>query len=51
MLVLLEYFDAWAPRVVRVDTAGMTQSDLTAFDWQRAPRPIFPLDSDASFSV
>jgi microcystin degradation protein MlrC len=45
-----QYFDAWTPRVVRVDAAGMTQSDLTAFDWVRAPRPIFPLDADARYS-
>lgn len=44
-----QYFDRWSPRVLRVDTAGMTQSNLQAFDWVRAPRPIFPLDADAVF--
>ena len=44
-----QYFDEWSPRVLRTDTAGMTQSNLQAFDWVRAPRPIFPLDPDAAF--
>ena len=44
-----QYFDDWSPRVLRVDTPGMTQSNLQAFDWVRAPRPIFPLDAEAAF--
>jgi microcystin degradation protein MlrC len=44
-----QYFDDWSSRVLRVDTAGMTQSNLQAFDWVRAPRPIFPLDAAAAF--
>ena len=39
-----QYFAPWRKRLIRVDSPGMTQSDLTAFDWVRAPRPIYPLD-------
>jgi len=44
-----QYFAEWEPEMVRVDTAGMTQSDLTNFEWHSAPRPIFPLDEGATF--
>ena len=30
--------------LIRVDSPGMTQSDLTAFEWKRVPRPMYPLD-------
>jgi microcystin degradation protein MlrC len=30
--------------VIRVDTAGHTQSRVTDFEWTRLPRPAFPLD-------
>ena len=39
-----QFFAPWRAGLIRVDSAGMTQSDLTAFDWQHAPRPIYPLD-------
>ena len=40
-----QYFDGWRRALVRVDTPGMTQSDLAAFTWTRTPRPIFPFDT------
>ena len=39
-----QFFAAWRRKLIRVDAAGMTQSDLTRFDWKRVPRPIYPLD-------
>lgn len=39
-----QFFKPWSTTIVRVDSPGMTQSDLTAFDWKRLPRPIYPLD-------
>jgi len=45
-----QYFDAWRRVMIRCDTPGMTQSDLTAFDWTRIPRPMFPFDSDVSWN-
>lgn len=30
--------------VIRVDTPGPTQTDITALSWERVPRPIYPLD-------
>jgi microcystin degradation protein MlrC len=39
-----QFFERWRKGLVRVDSPGMTQSDLTAFSWQRIPRPIYPLD-------
>lgn len=39
-----QFFSRWRRSLIRVDSPGTTQSDLTAFDWQRIPRPIYPLD-------
>jgi len=39
-----QFFARWRKRLIRVDSPGTTQSDLTAFAWQRTPRPIFPFD-------
>ncbi|MBP87713.1 MAG: microcystin degradation protein MlrC [Planctomycetaceae bacterium] len=38
------FFQHWRRGLIRVDSPGMTQSDLTAFDWKRLPRPTYPLD-------
>ncbi|MEO8499030.1 MAG: M81 family metallopeptidase [Planctomycetota bacterium] len=40
-----QFFRPWSKAIIRVDSPGMTQSDLTAFDWKRLPRPIYPLDT------
>ncbi|MBC8352697.1 MAG: M81 family metallopeptidase [Planctomycetes bacterium] len=40
-----QFFRPWCKGIIRVDSPGMTQSDLTAFDWKRLPRPIYPLDT------
>jgi microcystin degradation protein MlrC len=39
-----QFFSRWRKALIRVDSPGTTQSDLTAFQWQRIPRPIYPLD-------
>ena len=39
-----QFFREWHRSLIRVDSPGMTQSDLTAFEWKRIPRPIYPLD-------
>lgn len=39
-----QFFAPWRKQLIRVDTPGTTQSDLTAFAWQRIPRPVFPFD-------
>ena len=39
-----QFFARWRKRLIRVDTPGTTQSDLTQFRWQRLPRPIDPFD-------
>jgi microcystin degradation protein MlrC len=39
-----QFFHRWRQGLIRVDSPGMTQSDLTAFEWKRIPRPIYPLD-------
>ena len=45
----LKDFDAYGlylgRGLIRVDSPGTTQSDLTAFRWKRLPRPIHPLDT------
>ena len=37
-------FTRWRKELIRVDTPGWSQSNLKAFHWKRAPRPIWPLD-------
>ena len=44
-----QYFEAWRRDLIRVDTPGMTQSDLAAFNWTRIPRPMFPFDPDVAW--
>lgn len=39
-----QFFAPWRSGLIRVDSPGMTQSDLTAFTWRRIPRPMFPFD-------
>jgi microcystin degradation protein MlrC len=39
-----QFFRRWRKDLIRVDSPGMTQSDLTAFEWKRIPRPMYPLD-------
>jgi microcystin degradation protein MlrC len=39
-----QYMSALTTTFVRVATPGPTQSDLASLPWERAPRPIFPLD-------
>lgn len=43
-----QFFARWHPGLIRVDSAGTTQSDLRAFDWKRVPRPMYPLDERAT---
>jgi microcystin degradation protein MlrC len=39
-----QFFGRWRKGLIRVDSPGTTQSDLTAFAWKHLPRPIYPLD-------
>jgi microcystin degradation protein MlrC len=39
-----QHFSPWRRGLLRVDTPGMTQSNLGTFDWKRAPRPLYPFD-------
>jgi len=39
-----QFFARWRRELIRVDSPGTTQSDLTAFSWKRIPRPMYPLD-------
>lgn len=39
-----QYFGSITSEVIRADTPGPTQSDITALDWVRVPRPLYPLD-------
>jgi microcystin degradation protein MlrC len=45
-----QFFSRWRKELIRVDSPGTTQSDLTAFQWQRLPRPIYPLDPRTKFT-
>lgn len=44
-----QFFAPWRKRLIRVDTPGITQSDLSAFRWQHLPRPIDPFDEMAEW--
>jgi microcystin degradation protein MlrC len=39
-----QYFEPWRKELIRADTPGTTQSDLTTLEWRKLPRPIYPLD-------
>ncbi|TXT26707.1 MAG: hypothetical protein FD138_2824 [Planctomycetota bacterium] len=44
-----QFFSRWRSGLIRVDSPGTTQSDLTAFQWKRIPRPTYPLDKFADW--
>ena len=46
-----QFFAAWRRRLIRVDSPGMTQSDLSAFHWSRIPRPIYPFDAEVTWNA
>lgn len=35
-----------AKKIVHVDCPGVSQADLTRFEWVRAPRPLYPMDRE-----
>lgn len=39
-----------ASRIVEVDCPGLTSPALHRFAWTRLPRPVYPLDADASWT-
>ena len=45
-------FKPWFPpeTVYEIDTAGLTSPVLSRFNWQRLPRPVYPLDEDAEWT-
>jgi microcystin degradation protein MlrC len=46
-----QFFSRWRNGLIRVDSPGLTQSDLTAFEWKRIPRPVYPLDDIRDWQV
>lgn len=44
-----QFFAPWRVDMIRCDSPGMTQSNLKAFDWQRLPRPTWPLDEQVEW--
>ncbi|MDP9375334.1 MAG: M81 family metallopeptidase [Chloroflexota bacterium] len=43
-------FTPIAARIVEVDTPGLTSPHLERFDFKRIPRPMYPLDPDATWA-
>jgi microcystin degradation protein MlrC len=43
-------FEPVAARIIRTDPPGATASNLHSFTFERAPRPIWPLDRDVVYS-
>lgn len=39
-----QWFSDISSEVIRADTPGPTQSEISELPWQRIPRPVFPLD-------
>ena len=39
-----QFFERWTKTMIRVDSPGTTQSDLTAFTWENLSRPVHPID-------
>ena len=37
--------------VIEVDNPGLTSPNLANFDWTKLPRPVYPLDEDATWTV
>jgi microcystin degradation protein MlrC len=46
-----QYYADWTSQIIRVDTQGATMSDISGFNWQQLPRPIYPLDPATTFNV
>jgi microcystin degradation protein MlrC len=46
-----QYYADWTSQIIRVDTQGATMSDISGFNWQQLPRPIYPLDPSTTFNV
>lgn len=40
-----QYFKEYQSRLIRADSPGATQSNLTAFKWENITRPIYPFDA------
>lgn len=43
-----QWYSHLTTEVIRVDSTGPTQSDITALPWERVPRPIYPIDDDVT---
>jgi microcystin degradation protein MlrC len=44
-------FDPVSARIIRTDSPGATSEDMSLFNYQRIPRPIWPFDEGVEFSV
>lgn len=44
-----QYMAPLTSTIIRVATPGPTQSDIAALPWERVPRPIFPMESPATW--
>lgn len=42
-------YDAFASRMILLDSPGMSSDHIAALPWQKVPRPIFPLDPETTF--
>ncbi|UCH27151.1 MAG: MlrC C-terminal domain-containing protein, partial [Trueperaceae bacterium] len=43
------FYEAWAERLIIVDTPGATSADLKSLGHTVCRRPVFPLDADVSY--
>ena len=40
-----QYYESMVKGIIRADCPGTAQGNLKLFDWERVPRPIYPLDA------
>ena len=38
-------------QIIEVDVPGLTSPNLSNFEWSHLPRPVYPLDKDASWHL
>ena len=41
-----QFYEPFIKKIIRVDCPGVSQADLTQFEWVTAPRPIYPMDKN-----
>jgi microcystin degradation protein MlrC len=46
-----QFFATWRKRLIRVDSPGATQSDLTSLPWKKLQRPVWPFNESMEWQA